>query len=282
MNEKDRVFIKHAIDTGLSGLSGNPCLAARIQASSPESSIGFRSPASLILALLLLAVAVSAIALGPSAVLEYLFPRDHKARDSATPYVQKIDISQKSQHTNAVIKDALIQDGRLSVGLSLSSEQPVFIVTQSISLNGQAIEVSSSSIESQWLRGELSTQSRGFTLDLTGTAFQGTEKGTVRLNAALLRPINGIKQIDIDEEDIAAVWAQIDQAIAEGLTPVSSHEPHEVLVGSHWMRENAYDMDSGIQYPVGSVHDYLTFSNMQMMDRIEATFTINPSIQHPN
>lgn len=282
MSEKDRSFVQHAIDTGLSGLSGKPNLSAQIQASSQEKARSISAAAGLILAFMLLTLAATTIALGPSAVLAYLFPRNQQARDQAAPYVQQINITQKSQYTSAIVKDALIQDGRLSVGLSLGSEQPVYIVTQSISIDGQPIEVSNSSIESQWLSAGLPAHSRGFTLDLAGTAFEGKEKSKIRLDAALLCPIKGIVQVDIEGEDIATIWAQIDQAILEGLTPVSSYEPHEVLVGSQWVQENAFDMAIGIQYPVGSVHDYLSYSNMQLVERIEASFTINPATRHPN
>lgn len=280
MTEQDRAFVKQAVDTGLGGLSGSPQLADRVTGRAGQSRTMRSTKTRLILVFAFLALAATAFAVGPGAVLKYLFPGDQKVREEAAPYVQKIDITQKSGSTAAVIQDALIQDGSLSVGLILGTRDPVYIVTQSLHVDGKAAEVSNSSIESQWIGEGSAMEVRGFSLNLADMELPDTEKSTVRLTAALLSPAKGIRQVDTESEDSAGVWAQIDRAVAEGFTPVSSYEPHEVLVASAWMKANGFDMALGVQYPVGSAKDLLAYSNMTLVDRLDAAFTLNPALRY--
>lgn len=236
--------------------------------------------AALMAAAMLVLCLATAFALSSSYVLQYLFPRDKAQRKNAEKYVQPIEITQNSAASVTAIRDALIHDGELSIGLSVSSDLPIFVITQSIYIDGQAVDVDHSTIENQWAAGNPATGNKaqphalGFTVDLSRAAESNAGMRSVRIVASLLSPIKSVKQVDIQKDDVSAVWHEIDAIIAKGMTPVSLYEPYETLVGSEWMLKNQYDTAGGIQYPLGAVKDYLDYANMKLVDQIDVSFDI--------
>lgn len=235
-------------------------------------------------AVLLLCLA-TAFAMSSSYVLQYLFPKDELKRKSAEECVQNVEIVRSSNISSMLIKDALIHGDKLSVGLSASGNLPIYIVTQSIYVDGIPIEVDDSTMESQWASGnpvtddEASPRILGFTVDLSTADENASGKRTVRVVASLLSPNKGVKQVDFQRDDISSVWHEVDEIVASGMTPVSIYEPYEILVGSEWMLKNKFDKNAGIQYPLSSVDDYLTYSNMKLIDKIDVSFDIKTPIK---
>ena len=273
--------VKTRIDRSLSGLQvGEGEMNRLFRLAEGGQKMKRKRPVALAAALILVLSAATAIALDAGGVLTYLFPRDQAARDKAAPYVQIIDVARRGGRASTRVRDALIKDGVLSVGLSVDSPQPVYVVTRSISIDGKAFDVSDSSIESQWIHeGDSPLRARGFSVDLSSVPDTRGEAWSLRLTAAILVPREGTETVDTEGENVATVWDEIDRIIAAGKTPVSLYEPHEVLVGSRWMRENQYDPTQGIQYPVGSAEDHAAFSNMEIADEIDLTFSIDPGIE---
>ncbi len=282
----DHNSIKEALDNTLSllqtkSLNANALLA---QAKGGKKVKRKLSVAFVTAAILILCLA-TAFALSSGYVLQYLFPRDEAQRKNAEQYVQRVEIIQNSAASSTAIRDALIHDGKLSVGLSVSGDLPIFVVTQSICIDGQTVEVDNSTIENQWAAGnpaaggKAQPRALGFTVDLSRTAKSGAGIRTVRVVASLLSPVKGVKQVDVQKDDISAVWSEIDAVVAEGMTPVSLYEPYETLVGSEWMLKNRYDKAAGIQYPLGAVKDYLDYANMKLIDRIDVSFDIQSAPQ---
>ena len=239
---------------------------------------------ALVLVIILLLITVTAVATNYSYVVQYLFPKNKESMEHVEEFVQDIDIVQNGKATT-VVKDALLHDNQLSIGLSFASDQPLYIVTNSISVDGVPIEISQSSVEGQWINGEIAPSDavfgiHGLTLDLENVPISDKEQSVIRLQMILLAPNKEVTPVDIYADNTEDAWHQIDSIVSAGMTPISADEPYELLVGSGWMIANDYDLADGIQHPLDAITDFVKYSNVTVADEIDVTFTIIPDIQY--
>jgi hypothetical protein len=236
-------------------------------------SVGF-----VLLIVLVLAVA-TALAMNYSYVLEYLFGASTEKAELYETSVQNIGIVHDGSGVKTIIKDALWDETTISVGIGFETSEPIYIVTDAISVNGTDCEAYTSSVEDQWVGTDLfgndenQTAIHGFSVRLPADIVSNGSV-TINLRLKLMQPQSKIHFIDVYADDTIAMWNEIDTAVANGETPVDQDEPFPVLVSSEWFGDEFND-EWGAQYPLNAATEYAAYSNMVIIDTVDITFTLN-------
>ncbi len=234
-DRKMREKIQRAMDTRLSGLTGDPALCQRVMNQSvPQHSRRFSL--ALAAALLLALLGVTAAAAHGSAVLAYLFGGNDNAAQPYEARVEEIGAHFACSGLQMTVCDALIKDGEISFGLSMIADRPTYIMTKGIYLSDASYDISQSNIEEMWVgndptgeKGRLGREIiHGCSLPLPQQMAQD-EEILVEMQMVFLLPKAEVAFIDTYAED-EAVWQAIDAAVARGQTPVEEEEPFAVLL----------------------------------------------------
>ena len=151
------------------------------------------------------------------------------------------------------VPHAELHDEKVLFSTALLSDEPVYLILAEARLGGVPLEIEESSLSDQWhgnpLKGETAILgTRGFSAALPQNADPGDEL-TVRVVA--MRPFQGVMPIDSSREGL---WAAIDTALAEKLTPVDADEPYTVYFGTDWLHEVPGESgdDSALAVPLNS------------------------------
>lgn len=278
-SRKDREIIRVALDTTLSGLQDDPWLARKVlDDAKGEVKVKKKLSLGLILILTLVLVAITAFAVTHSYVLEYLFGTNSEVKETYEASVQGLNIIHKGNEVTTTIKDALVIDDTVSFGLSFEASGQMYIVTDSVTVNGIDCEVNTSSLESQWVgnnpNGEIVSPLivHGYTVSIPAEVSL-TESICVRLRLKLLKPAISTCFINTDSENKLVMWKEIDRAVSEGNTPIDLYEPYYVLVSSAWLGEEFSDNEEA-QYPLNSATALINYSNMILVDEVDETLLL--------
>lgn len=272
--------IRHAMDTRLSGLATTEDFEYNVlKHTRGEEKVKRKLSVGFALLIVLVLAAATALAMNYSYVLEYLFGANTENTERYEASVQNIDIVHNGTDVKTIIKDALWDGTVISVGIGFETSEPIYIVTDAIRVNGTDCDAYTSSVEDQWVGTDLfgneenQVAIHGFSVQLPADIVSNGS-AAVNLRLILMQPQNEIHFIDVYAEDTAAMWAEIDTAVANGETPVDRDEPFPVLVSSEWLGDE-FSEELGAQYPLNSAADYVAYSNMVMIDTVDITFTIN-------
>ncbi|MEF9880802.1 MAG: hypothetical protein RR975_15415, partial [Clostridia bacterium] len=192
--------------------------------------------------------------------------------------VQNLDRIHKGSGVTTVIKDAIVMDGTVSFGLSFETTEPIYIVTDSITVNGIDCEVDTSSLESRWVGNSPNGQTihplmiHGYTVSIPADVSLA-EPIDVKLRLKFLKPANSTCFINTDSENKLTMWQEIDKAISQGSTPIDQYEPYNVLVSSAWLG-NEFSNDAEAQYPLNSAAALINYSNMVLVDEVDETLLL--------
>ncbi|MDD3409380.1 MAG: DUF4179 domain-containing protein [Eubacteriales bacterium] len=249
--------------------------------------------AALVLAAVLaLALAGVAYAAVQSGVLRYLFGETvPTARQQEM--VQTVGASHESDGITTTLSD-LVFDGReLSFGLQFALTRNAFVVVDQVTINGVRAYEINSNLSDMWLCAPLepleSACSRGVTVSIDKAYFdeadyaaleqayqqiQQTGTADVSVALSLLTPKGELAPVNIYTNDTAAMWEQIDAAIAAGQTPISQDEPFEVMPGSAALGDE-FHKGLPAQHPMGNADAYAAYANMTILDAFSMDFSIS-------
>lgn len=96
----------------------------------------------------------------------------------------------------------------------------------------------------------------------------------ISLSLSLLVPKQDIVPVDTYADDTAAMWREIDAAIAAGDTPVALDEPYEMLIGSAALGDE-FDPGLPAQHILDSASTFMAYANAATLDRFTLDFTLD-------
>lgn len=268
--------LRRAMDACLPGLENKPGFDREVlMRAKGEMKMKKKFKFGLALTILVALLSMTALAVGASYVLEYRFGKTPP--EDFDGVIQEINITHEGAGVKTFVKDAMWDGEQISVGIGFETETPVLIVMDSILADGVPFEVDNSSIEDRWVATNPFAQPgsephiHGFVFTLPEGARGQIE---VSLSLTLLRPKGDLCPIDTYMEDTRAMWREIDGAVARGETPVDRDEPYPVLVESRWFGDD-FSEDMSAQYPLGSASSFVEYSNMEIIDTMHVTFTLD-------
>ena len=276
--------IRQAIDGGLAFLDSRPSLHGSVMNRiKGEKTMNRKIIPCAVLALCILLSSLAALAAGRSYVIQYLFGKETES-PIALEMAQKVQPTghvQRSEGLVCTVQDAYFDGGRLAVGLGFAADRHVYLVAQELLVNGETVDYAEygSSVEEFWVgsvppMGPLPEGERIHGIECVfREALPQGETVQVTLRMAMLAPRQGVQPVDTYQPDNAALWAEIDAALAAGLTPVSLDEPWEVLVGAGWFG-NDFDRTAPLARPLCDVDALVDFACMQVVDTLEITFAL--------
>ena len=240
-------------------------------------------PIGLIFVLIVLLSSIVAFACNHSYVIQYLFGRnmDTEEAQRIEGEVQTIDFVQSSETTVCTVKDAYFDGKTLAVGIGFKTDKPVFLASEEVKVNGEWVDYIEygSSIEGMWVGNQAFPQSYSAMVEqihgveyIFNRPLPKGEKAEVTMQITLLGPKNGVEVVDIYQEDHQTMWAQIDAAYENGMTPISVDEPYEVLISSGW--HGLLDRADAYHGPVCDVDSLVQYANMEVIDTVELTFML--------
>ena len=288
-DRKDKQIVQQVFDSSLSGIQDDPWMAQRVLSKAHEApgTGGFivkkKLPVGLIFILIVLMSSIVAFACNHSYVIQYLFGRnmDTEKAQSIEGKVQTIDFVQSSETSVCTVKDAYFDGKTLAVGIGFKTDKPVFLASEEVKVNGEWVDYIEygSSIEGMWVGNQAFPQSyTAMEEQIHGVEYifnrplPKGEKAEVTMQITLLGPKNGVEVVDIYQEDHQTMWAQIDAAYENGMTPISVDEPYEVLISSGW--HGLLDRADAYHGPVCDVDSLVQYANMEVIDTVELTFML--------
>ena len=288
-HEKMREHVHKGIDRQCESLTSDPYRVQRVlnMAHETPKTGGFvvkrKLPIGLIFVLIVLLSSIVAFACNHSYVIQYLFGRnmDTEEAQRIEGEVQTIDFVQSSETTVCTVKDAYFDGKTLAVGIGFKTDKPVFLASEEVKVNGEWVDYIEygSSIEGMWVGNQTFPQSySAMTEQIHGVEYifnrplPKGEKAEVTMQITLLGPKNGVEVVDIYQEDHQTMWAQIDAAYENGMTPISVDEPYEVLISSGW--HGLLDRADANHGPVCDVDSLVQYANMEVIDTVELTFML--------
>ena len=288
-HEKMREHVHTGIDRQCASLTSDPYRVQRVlnMAHETQGTGGFvvkrKLPIGLIFVLIVLMSSIVAFACNHSYVIQYLFGRnmDTEEAQRIEGQVQTIDFVQSSETTVCTVKDAYFDGKTLAVGIGFKTDKPVFLASEEVKVNGEWVDYIEygSSIEGMWVGNQAFPQSYSAMVEqihgveyIFNRPLPKGEKAEVTMQITLLVPKNGVEVVDIYQEDHQAMWAQIDAAYENGMTPISVDEPYEVLISSGW--HGLLDRADAYYGPVCDVDSLIQYANMEVIDTVELTFML--------
>ena len=288
-HEKMREHVHKGIDRHCESLTSDPYRVQRVlnMAHETQGTGGFvvkrKLPIGLIFVLIVLLSSIVAFACNHSYVIQYLFGRnmDTEEAQSIEGKVQTIDFVQSSETSVCTVKDAYFDGKTLAVGIGFKTDKPVFLASEEVKVNGEWVDYIEygSSIEGMWVGNQAFPQSyTAMEEQIHGVEYifnrplPKGEKAEVTMQITLLGPKNGVEVVDIYQEDHQTMWAQIDAAYENGMTPISVDEPYEVLISSGW--HGLLDRADAYHGPVCDVDSLVQYANMEVIDTVELTFML--------
>lgn len=288
-HEKMREHVHKGIDRQCESLTSDPYRVQRVlnMAHETQGTGGFvvkrKLPIGLIFVLIVLLSSIVAFACNHSYVIQYLFGRnmDTEEAQRIEGEVQTIDFVQSSETTVCTVKDAYFDGKTLAVGIGFKTDKPVFLASEEVKVNGEWVDYIEygSSIEGMWVGNQAFPQSYSAMVEqihgveyIFNRPLPKGEKAEVTMQITLLGPKNGVEVVDIYQEDHQTMWAQIDAAYENGMTPISVDEPYEVLISSGW--HGLLDRADAYHGPVCDVDSLIQYANMEVIDTVELTFML--------
>ena len=286
-DRKDREFVREAIDQGFSSLQGDSFLFSKLKSREEEKQQKTlrKWPVGLALAIVLLLAGVTALALNHSYVLMYLFGKnvDSQKAQQMEEKVQRVNYVQRSNTAICCVKDAIFDGTSFSVGFSFDTQRPLYLVMESLNINGEPIEwfqyiEFGNNIEEMWVGHSPPGQPKKSGEAIHGLSYTFArelpvgEEIEVSMRITLMAPKQGVEMVDTYQEDHAAMWRQIDEIYARGDTPLSVDEPFEACISSGWF-SNFYP-EMTFQKPLCDVEALEAYANMEVVDVFEADFTL--------
>ena len=242
-------------------------------------------------AVLIMALAGVAYAAVQSGVLDYLFG-DRQPTAKQQQMVQTIGSTHESDGVTTTLTDVVFDRRELSFGLQSDLTKNAFVVVDHVTIDGVQAYETNSNLSDQWLCTPLgdvdSPQSYGVTASIDSIYFEEADraklesvyqqmmqngKADISVGLILLVPRASLVSVDAYNADTAAMWQQIDAAVAAGNTPISADEPYEVLPGSAVLGDE-FHMGLPSQHPIGDASAYADYANMTVLDTFSFDFSI--------
>ncbi|MEG2251479.1 MAG: hypothetical protein RSC98_00415, partial [Clostridia bacterium] len=274
-----------------------PMVHARFEEALKETKTMKRAKpisALVLAAILVITLAGVAYAAAQSGVLQFLFHSGERTQEQLD-LVQPLGIVHEENGVTTRVTDAILNQGTLSVAFDLESKQPIYIITDSITLNGVELFVSDSSMVNMWYGNEYAsqydTQARGFTGYLEKPSegenpanqiayeqairrLQEERTGEVKIHLTYLVPQKELVPIaGIYDAQSQKAWKEIDACVAAGNTPIASDDG-SILVDSTWLGDQYNEWIPAHQYPVGDAEAHVSHSNMKVLDSFELTLDL--------
>lgn len=209
-DQRDRNFVQHSIDTGLSSIQGNPWLAQWIIASEKEEKpVAKKFSVSLILVIALTIIGTAALA-ASAGVLDYFFRGKAKPTARQTSLVQSVNVEHVSNGVTTTVTEALAIKNKLALAFSFNADQPVYIHLVSVAVNGVDAPGMDTNVLNQFLGSPFESGPRsvfgGLTCDLEESLLPNAH---VTVKLVLLTPGGEIAyKSDYTEEEIHDLIAQ--------------------------------------------------------------------------
>lgn len=228
---------------------------------------------SVLLSVLLFGSSACAFADDSSAVWDYL---SHSGEElfQEKAYFENVNVESACNGMNAQIDDAIWKDDELHIGFRFDVTEPVYVIMDEIKINGQAYEISTSSFVGQWLcatEGKEPVTSQGISIPIQMTS---DRRFDISICISFLSTKDGVQHIDRSKLSNAMIWKAIDEAVAQGKTPVEQDEPNQVLVSSAWF-ESDFEEDMNVSYPLNDSEALVDYSNMSIVSTLKEVFCIS-------
>lgn len=288
---KDKQIVQRVFDTSLSGVQEDPWMAQRVlnTAHGTHEIGGIRVKKKISVGFILIVVmmlsSLVALAYGRSYVIQFLFGRnaDSVEAQEMEAQVQSIDYVQRSETAVCTVKDTYFDGKTLAVGLGFQTDRHIYLVADELKVNGDWVDYVEygSTVEEMWVGNTPPHLGKDAAENIHGLYYifnQPLPKGEtaeVTLRITLLAPEVGVQPVDVYREDYPAMWAEIDAACDQGLTPIDADEPYEVLIGTDYWAGWADVNSSPLNKPYCDVNALVYYANMEVVDTLEVTFTLS-------
>ena len=283
---RNKQIIQQVFETSLSGMKEDSWLAQRVLNKAHgegEKRVKKKWTVGLILVIVILMCSLVGLAWNHSYVIQFLFGKEANSDEAQrlAAQVQSIDIVQKSDAYVCTVKDAYFDGKTLAVGIGFQADTPIYLVGEEVKVNGEHVDYVEygSTIEEMWVGNQAPNEKlaaeewiHGMECIFAQPLPKG-ERAEVTMHITLLKPRQGVKTVDVYQENHLAMWAEIDALYDQGLTPVSADEPYEVLISSGW--HETLDRTNAYQGPLCDVDALVRYANMEVVDRVEVTFMLN-------
>lgn len=257
-----------------------------LQKEEERGSVVVQKRFSVVFVFILIVMMSSLVALACSHgyVIQYLFGENVESEEAQKmeTQIQSIDYVQHSETTTCTVKDAYFDGEALAIGLGFKTDRHLYLVSDEVKVNDDWVDYVeySASIEEMWVGNtppnkEISADEKVHGVEyIFRKPIPKGETVEVTMSITMLAPCVGVEQIDIYQEDNTIMWSEIDAAYEKGLTPLDADEPYEVLISTGWWN-GEIDTTSTFQKPYCSVDALVQYANMEVVDTVEVTFTLN-------
>lgn len=247
--------------------------------------------ALLLAATVILLLTGAAYAAVQGGVLDFLFRSKEPSKQQAE-MVQAVGLAHERNGVTTTLTDAVFDGRELSLGLTFQTDRNVFAVINSITINGIQANRINDNFGDMWLYPPFSNGDGTYAKGLTATIDKGymlssmhaelewmyeqiaiNGQADISLSLSLLVPKQGLVSVDTYGEDTAAMWREIDAAIAAGDTPIALDEPYEMLIGSAALGDE-FDPSLPSQHILDSASTFMAYANAATLDRFTFDFTL--------
>ncbi len=247
---------------------------------------------AMVLAMVLVGLMAGAALAASTGVLDYIFKGASKPTEKQQALVQTVNANHVSEGVQTAITEALLDGTRLDLAYQFVADQPVWVETLGVTVNGVRAPGMTTDVLNQWILNPFETGKKtvlgGETLQLTSPV-EGEAK--VRVHLALLVP--GGEVVKTREEDKESVIAAGKVAVQPGdydgygiyyskksLDDPEDNATYELLLPYYQLERDLTPEEQAeaerLEAQMMTMADlYVEYGNMKLVDDFVLEFTLN-------
>lgn len=207
--EQERV--QRAVEHSLAGMKSDPWLTQRVLARAKGEEPVKKVSAALILVIALMLVTMAVGLAAGTGLLDYLFRGGAKPSARQRDLLQSVNAEHSAKGVSIAVTEALASSGRLSMGFSITADQPVWVHLLDVAVNEEDAPPQDTNVLNQFVGDPMSEGSRTVSGGLTCVLSQPIPADAhVKVRLALLVPAGEIvhKSDFSTEEELHKVIGQ--------------------------------------------------------------------------
>ena len=207
--EQERV--QRAVEHSLAGMKSDPWLTQRVLARAKGEEPVKKVSAALILVIALMLVTMAVGLAAGTGLLDYLFRGGAKPSARQRDLLQSVNAEHSAKGVSIAVTEALASSGRLSMGFSITADQPVWVHLLDVAVNEEDAPPQDTNALNQFVGDPMSEGSRTVSGGLTCVLSQPIPADAhVKVRLALLVPAGEIvhKSDFSTEEELHKVIGQ--------------------------------------------------------------------------
>lgn len=156
--EQERV--QRAVEHSLAGMKSDPWLTQRVLARAKGEEPVKKVSAALILVIALMLVTMAVGLAAGTGLLDYLFRGGAKPSARQRDLLQSVNAEHSAKGVSIAVTEALASSGRLSMGFSITADQPVWVHLLDVAVNEEDAPPQDTNVLNQFVGDPMSEGSR--------------------------------------------------------------------------------------------------------------------------